>query len=76
MACERFNLPDPAEIGLSPKQVYHANWTLSPEEQARFISEGPSGMPEDILGFGYMGVYRTTSIELKHLDIDYNENDK
>mgnify|MGYP006287602489 FL=1 len=76
MACERFNLPDPDEIWLSPKQVYHANWTLSPDEQAKFISEGPSEMPEDIMGFGYMGVYRSTSIELKYLDIDYNENNK
>jgi hypothetical protein len=73
MACERFGLPDPSEIRVSPRQVFHAYWILSSDEHTSLVAAGPPEMPDRVNCLAVNGICRGFSIELNELDIDYSE---
>ena len=73
LASLRFGLPAPLEIRLSPMQVYHAAWTLTPAEHAALLAAAPPEWPDPISIVAGEALLRTTFAEIVRFEVDYEE---
>ena len=73
LASLRFGLPAPSEIRLSPLQVYHAAWALTPEEHAALLMAAPPEWPDPISTVAGEALLRTTFVDIVPFDVDYEE---
>jgi len=73
LACLRLSLPAPQSILLSPMQVFHAEWHLTPEQEAALVAREPPAWPEPISGEAARALIATSGAEIERIDIDYDD---
>jgi hypothetical protein len=73
LACLRLGLPAPLAILLSPMQVFHAEWHLTPEQHAALIARAVPPWPEPISHEAARALVLTSGVEIERFDVDYDD---
>jgi hypothetical protein len=73
LACLRLDLPAPKTILVSPRQVFHAEWHLTPQEHAELVGRELPPWPEPISAVAADALVLTTDSEMVPYHVDYDE---
>ncbi|MBN1471230.1 MAG: hypothetical protein JW925_05585 [Syntrophaceae bacterium] len=76
LASERFGFPDPTEIKMSSRHVFHVDWILSPDEHKSYANSKTPESPNPIRFLMVDAIVRSAPIELNKININYSTMEK